>query len=180
MALLVLPVAVFTLAALAAPVGAQYAGTPTLTFDKTSVVPGEVLQVTVAGCGPVGSVADIVIDGVVVGQGTIGASGGFAGPYTVPTLAQGDVQVEVRFCFNEVLSGTINVDVGNVPFIDPGQQQGGQPGQPGQPNLPRTGADGVGPMVRVAVGLIGVGALLVFVVPRYRRRQLEQAAAGAH
>ena len=151
----------------AVPAQAQYGGTPTLTLDVTQVAPGGPVTVTVTGCDA-NHTSDIIIDGVIVGTGTTDANGEFSVQVNVPSTALGVVNVST-ICGGNVLSGQVTV-----------VRPGGATGTGADGTLPFTGSNGTSTLVQVGIGLIGLGALLVFVVPQRRQRAREESAAAAH
>jgi LPXTG-motif cell wall-anchored protein len=164
--MLILAAAAFFVAAVpaavlaaSAPAGAQgYSPPGTITVTPPDPEAGDAVTVAVTGCAPAPGTVDVLIDGVFVGRGQVGAEGAFTADFIVPLEAAGVVGVDVR-CDNGVLSSLIDVRIPDLPF-----QEEGEDGD----TLPRTGSDGTVPLAQLGAGLLGVGCLALLAASRRR------------
>ena len=149
--------AVFALVLTGQHAGTQgYSPPGSITVTPPTPAPGDVITVTVEGCGSTSGTVDVFIDGVFVGTATV-EDGSFSQDFVVPLEAQGPVNVEV-FCDDIVLASIIDVQVGTLPF------------QP--PDLPRTGSE-TATLARIGMGLVGVGLVAVLGARRREQRVYE-------
>ena len=100
--------AVFALVLTGQHAGAQgYSPPGSITVTPPTPAPGDIITVTVEGCGSTSGIVDVFIDGVFVGTATV-EDGSFTQDFVVPLEAQGPVNVEV-FCDDIVLASIIDV-----------------------------------------------------------------------
>ncbi len=161
----VLIVAAALLVAFSVPAAAQYTDGGTIVVSPPTPAAGDVITVAVTGCDPGGGQVTVLIDGVDVGAASVGTDGAFTANFVVPQEAQGPVDVEAM-CDNGVLGSVITVQVADLPFLEGGAQ------------LPRTGSNSTIALLRVGVGLLGIGALFLIAVA-IKRDEYEAAHAGA-
>ncbi len=155
---------------LAAPAAGQGYDPPgTIVVSPPNPFAGELVNVAVTGCEPARGQVDVLIDGVVVGQADVDASGSFSADFRVPLEAAGEVLVEVR-CSNGVLASVIDVQVPDLPFQDDDDKGPGL--------LPMTGTSSVRHLAQLGAALLGLGCLLVLAVARRRERELVVARHG--
>ncbi len=168
---LIIAAVVLPLLAAAPAAGQGYDPPGTIVVTPPTVAPGDLVNVAVTGCQPAPGQVDVVIDGIVVGQADVDASGSFSADFRVPLEAAGEVLVEVR-CGNGVLSSVIDVQIPDLPFQDDG----------GGPPLPMTGAGAVRMLAQLGAALVGLGCLLVLLVSRRRSADetAEEAVAARH
>jgi hypothetical protein len=147
---------VLALATLAAPAGAQYGPTPTVTVNDTTPEPGQTITVTGQGC-PANEVVQLLFDGTVIGSTTADANGNWSAQVTIPASATPGTHTLTSRCGAIVLNVTLTV-----------------PAAAAAPTLTRTGSDSL-PLARMGIALVTVGALALY-ASRTRRRQLARVS----
>jgi hypothetical protein len=144
--LLVVSLATFALLTSTASAGVYPPPDDGITVDDPTVLGNQVVNVT-AQCFESGSTVTFSVAGVTVGQAVADADGVATLAYTVPE-GTGNIVVTASGTGCDGAPLVLDVTLTRVAA--------------GGTDLPRTGSDSSLPMARIAVSLLGVGALLVF------------------
>jgi hypothetical protein len=140
---------VLAFATLAAPAGAQYGPTPTVTVSDTTPEPGQTITLTGQGC-PANETVQILFDGTVIASTTADANGNWTAQVTIPASATPGTHTLTSRCGAVVLNVTLTVPA------------------PAAAPLARTGSDSL-PLARTGIALVTIGALALYAA-RSRRR----------
>ncbi len=158
--LLVLTFAAIALVASPASAGEYPPEDDSITTSDPTVDKGQTVTVT-AECFEPGSTVQFSVAGTSIGSGVANASGVASVQYTVPD-GSGDIVVTATGtgCDGEPLVLTVTLTRNAATPV----------AAPGGSALPETGSSSSVPLARIAVSLLGVGALAVFAA-RYRQRR---------